>query len=687
MKHFNRDFNGRFGDRVERDLNQIADRATPSSSTAWEAIQQRIDEQDPTERTMEVIMLDPEANRLAKRPRTGMLVAASVAALTLVGGLVIVANRDGEPAPANQPEPTPTVPATDPAIAGEPTPTVEELNGEALPSIGADVESGVTYQTGLLGVSMSFEVPETTTVRTASANVIVLNDSLPAESPYPADSRTLSFTRISGWNTPEESADPEYFGPGSIDPYEIDAWAEANGLVATIPPCCRTITRSDAESTRVGSRIAERNATLLNVELESSDTNQTSYCHENESCLWAASVSERGANARIDNDPLISTGQINRFMVITIEGEDPLLIHASTVAGDEEWLEVMWATGRFELGTDAPPAAPTTTADQADESTLDTAPTGDEVADAPVGAVAGRDAPVPAGEIADIGEGYRLQVLSVTEDATDEVAARSESASPPPEGSRYTLVNFAAGYYGVEDLQERFLANVRAFGADGEQLDQDCGTFTSFGDEGRSNIFAGGVIQADLCIVTTPADADGLVIQAFGESGTDNSFLDASTSPVDVVEMPTLAGPRSGATSSEARRNATAVGTPAGVDTTDWSITVTASAVDITDVVASTDGGNAAPPEGFRFIGVPVSMEHAATTDKAAFGANARAVGDSNIQYGSDCGVVPDALDVFTPVAAGVPVSGQLCFVVPTDEVDSMTMYAGRTFADVFFAT
>ena len=140
----------RFTDRVERDLSQISDRATPSSSTAWEAIQHRIDEQDTTAPTMEVIMLDPDTNKLDKRPRRGMLVAASVAAIALLGGLVVVANRDDDIAPADRPDPT--VPVTDPAIGGDPEPAPvavdpelptdpdgvsgAESGGEVLPPVG-----------------------------------------------------------------------------------------------------------------------------------------------------------------------------------------------------------------------------------------------------------------------------------------------------------------------------------------------------------------------------------------------------------------------------------------------------------------------------------------------------------------------------------------------------------------------
>jgi hypothetical protein len=92
----------RIADRIERDLNQIADRATPSS-TAWEAIRHRIDEQDTTNPTMEVIMLSPDRNVPRNRSRTWMLAAASVAAVALVGGLIVAVNRNSDDAPADQP--------------------------------------------------------------------------------------------------------------------------------------------------------------------------------------------------------------------------------------------------------------------------------------------------------------------------------------------------------------------------------------------------------------------------------------------------------------------------------------------------------------------------------------------------------------------------------------------------------
>jgi hypothetical protein len=94
----------RFTDRVERDLAQIADRASPSS-TAWEAIQHRIDEQDTTESTMEVIMLSPD-DQPSTRSRSWIYAAAAVAAVALVGGLIAISSRDTDSVPANQPQVT-----------------------------------------------------------------------------------------------------------------------------------------------------------------------------------------------------------------------------------------------------------------------------------------------------------------------------------------------------------------------------------------------------------------------------------------------------------------------------------------------------------------------------------------------------------------------------------------------------
>jgi len=58
---------------------------------------------DPNTSTMEDFVISPDHNQPKKRPRTWLLVAATVAAVALVGGLIVAADLDSDEAPANQP--------------------------------------------------------------------------------------------------------------------------------------------------------------------------------------------------------------------------------------------------------------------------------------------------------------------------------------------------------------------------------------------------------------------------------------------------------------------------------------------------------------------------------------------------------------------------------------------------------
>jgi hypothetical protein len=188
----------RFTDRVTRDLHQIADRSTPSS-TAWDSIRTRIEER-VDQPTVEVIMLSPDRNDSPKRG--WMLAAAAVAALALVGGLVFATTRsDDDSVPADTPEVTaPTDPApdaevdpdTDAIVAPEPdaeTPAEPEPQPEPeaapvtvtvsgtftggqtveLPSPGARLESSgeTIYDGGFSGVA-----PWTATYWTSSDEIV-----------------------------------------------------------------------------------------------------------------------------------------------------------------------------------------------------------------------------------------------------------------------------------------------------------------------------------------------------------------------------------------------------------------------------------------------------------------------------------------------------------------------------------
>ncbi len=83
----------RFAERVTRDLNAIADRATPSP-TAWDSILSRIDT-ETDEADIDVVWHDPNDQKPTSRTRVmlGVGVAASAILITL-GGLALTGGRD-----------------------------------------------------------------------------------------------------------------------------------------------------------------------------------------------------------------------------------------------------------------------------------------------------------------------------------------------------------------------------------------------------------------------------------------------------------------------------------------------------------------------------------------------------------------------------------------------------------------
>ena len=137
---------------------------------------------------------------------------------------------------------------------------------------------------------------------------------------------------------------------------------------------------------------------------------------------------------------------------------------------------------------------------------------GDSVPGAPDGATGDRSNPVPSGAIANIGEGFRLQVVSITDDATDLVMAENEFNDPPPDGSRFTLVEVALGYYGFDDPQSGFLTSIQAVGSESTELESDCGVVPNSLDQ-FNDMFSGGVIRGNICFITTAADTG--VIQVY----------------------------------------------------------------------------------------------------------------------------------------------------------------------------
>ena len=326
--------------------------------------------------------------------------------------------------------------------------------------------------------------------------------------------------------------------------------------------------------------------------------------------------------------------------------------------------------------TDEPTTVPTTTAAAADE-----------VAGSPAGVTGDRSNPVPAGAIADIGSGWRLQILNVNPDAAAIVASANQFNEPPAVGSTLTLVTVALGYFGFDDPKSAFDSTISAVGAANVELTGECGVLPqeldSFGE-----IFAGGVVIGNICFVTTPEDAGALEVYASGGFfGGAQVFLDASTTAANVVPMAVLPGPRSGARSTFPRLGPKPIGTPADIGA-GWKLTVSGPATDITDQVLAENQFNAPPPDGFRFIGVNITYSYVGDGSASAFSVSTKAVGDSNLSLPTACGVTPREIDLTADIFSGGSVSGIVCFVAPVAS-PSFVLYATADFSagKTMFAT
>ncbi len=314
-------------------------------------------------------------------------------------------------------------------------------------------------------------------------------------------------------------------------------------------------------------------------------------------------------------------------------------------------------------------------------------PATNEVPGTPAGTVGDRANPVPPGTVADIGGGWRLQVLNVNPDAAAAIAAVNQFNEPPPAGNSFTLVTVAVGYFGLEDPKSAFETTISAVGASNVELPAECGVvpqeLDSFGE-----IFTGGVVVGNVCFVTTPDDVGSLQLYATGNPASNNKvFLDASSSPQSPAPMAALVGPQPGASATPSRLAPTPLGTAADVGG-GWKLTVTSAASDITDSLTAENQFRDPPPDGYRFFGVGVTYEYDGAGSSSAFNVGTNAVGAGNVSLSTDCGFFSTQIDLTADVFSRGSVSGTVCFVVPSSS-PKMVIYASALLdgPNVMFAT
>ncbi len=285
----------------------------------------------------------------------------------------------------------------------------------------------------------------------------------------------------------------------------------------------------------------------------------------------------------------------------------------------------------------------------------------------PAGVTGTHDAPVPVGQVADIGGDWRLQVLDVIPDAGEVMAAGDEFYDAPPAGSTYMLVKVALGYFGSEDPKTGSQASLSVLGSANVALENFCSANVPDEVDFFNYLFSGGVVLGNMCFAA-PIDQAG-TFQLFGKGdffADEGVYLDLSAPAAPVQPMTYLAGPQPGAASTAARLAPAAIGVTTAVGT-DWQVAVTGAARDVTaDVIAESEF-NTPPPAGFHYVGVDMTFTYNGAASALPASVFIGSVGADNVQHSDLCGVVPGAIDLYTDLFAGGSASGTLCLVVPND--------------------
>jgi len=319
-------------------------------------------------------------------------------------------------------------------------------------------------------------------------------------------------------------------------------------------------------------------------------------------------------------------------------------------------------------GTDASASGDTVTSNENGEAAATTVPGGGG---------GSLDDAVPAGTWAGITDAD-VVVLATDTDAADRVMAANEYNDPPEKGKRFVMWTVAVTNTG--DAPHATLGTV-AFAAVGPSFTtydptSGCGVIPDQLDTLR-DVFPGGTITGNVCWEVADVDADGLVLIAheFQTPEVRVVFAPAdSATPMDVTYPEPVPPDPDGGVGSR--------GDPyppgATVRVGDWDVTITEVTENATDLLMSADFYNDPPADGRQFLMVGIETTNTGNAPNA-FGQSdtINLVGDRAVAYTSAdaCGSLPEGIDLLADVPPGETASGNLCWSVRSDEVDSIVLY------------
>ena len=308
-----------------------------------------------------------------------------------------------------------------------------------------------------------------------------------------------------------------------------------------------------------------------------------------------------------------------------------------------------------------------------------------------------QDDPVPAELAAPIGDGFTVAVTDYTADAFDVITRDSGSEPYLEDGEQIALLAYDIGYAGDAEPAGLSQVNLQLVGTDGVAIDQtSCGDLANQLYFGSRQVFSGAKTSVVTCFSASPDRLPETPLVSINATfGVDDVFF----SPTVVADSPTSVtgstGPSPDGDLSDDRTSPNPVATAVEIGD-GWTLTVNDVDTDAAAAITAQNDVNDPAPEGSTYVLVDVTLAYDGDGDgeggaASLYSTEIGLVGDSNVSADSECGVieVPDGLDLFDDIFPGGSVSGNLCFVVSDDDLDSLLVYAsGETFSDdwEFFA-
>lgn len=331
----------KFNERLENDLGQIADQATPSP-TAWAAIQNRIAEPEPNE-ARDIIMLTDEREQVsAGRTPKWLPIAAAAAVAIIVAGVFALSRGDGEDLLVTDDPPAEVTVDGDVEEDSAPD-TSEPPVEEAKPLIVGLPVTGL-MEADQLGITMTFETDEMLATDFVEPGSFALF-------PFSEVGR-FGASRVGGWYDAEQSIDDTHLGEGSIDANDVEAWIENNQHIAQRLP-----------DTAISGRTARVYDITLDENMEGSipvvRSRMPSWFDDSDRCVLVNSVSTEFPDPQTTTyteQKAICSDQRRRLWFIEVDGFDPIAIWAEAF-DDSGYIDEFEATilPTIEIGPDAGP--------------------------------------------------------------------------------------------------------------------------------------------------------------------------------------------------------------------------------------------------------------------------------------------------------------------------------------------